>query len=165
MSSSPGVQSAKLANTGPAALEGTVAINKINDFLSAGKETSFITYSEGQAGGKPSGRILFTIDRKTVPDLLAFLSAEASDYLTALMAPAILDEEISKTDYLSMVSSLYGQGIADEIKNSSIKATIDFPGPITSISGGTSDKNRADFEIPVLDLLVLEKPMSWEVVW
>ena len=166
MAASPGISSVILLNTGPAALEGEVAVSRVEDFLSPVREQRFISYWEGLDGGRPSGRILISLNRATVPELVALLSAEAVDYLTALMAPAILGDEISNEEYLVLVNSLYGPGIVEEIRNARILASIDFPSPITAIRGGTiSSPRRADFDIPLLDLLVLENPLSWEVSW
>jgi hypothetical protein len=169
MAASPGAGAVSLRNTGPAALEGTAAISRVADFLSPGNGTSFITFSETRSGGRPHGRFLATLDRSNASALMALLSTDAIDYMTALMAPVILEEYIPKAEYLMLVSSLYGRPVADEISTSKIYATIEFPGPITSFNtSGTAlsvNGSRAVFEVPLLDLLVLETPLSWEVEW
>ena len=166
MAASPGISSVNLVNTGPAALEGGVAVSRVEDFISAVGERRFISYWEGLDRGRSSGRILITLDRETISELLVLFSTQAIDYLTALMAPAVLGDDISKEEYLVLVNSLYGQGIVDEIRDAMILASIDFPAPITAIRGGTvSGSRRAEFALPLLDLLVLENPMSWEVSW
>jgi hypothetical protein len=100
---------------------------------------------------------------------MALLSTDAIDYLTALMAPVVLEEYIPRDEYLSLVSSLYGRPLADEISEAVIHAAMDFPGPITSFNtsgtGLSVSGSRAIFDIPLLDLLLLERPLSWEVVW
>jgi len=165
MAGSHVVVSVSIANTGPAALEGGAVISQVEDFLSLNRGRRFISYSESQRGGRPSGRVLIYLDKETAPELMALLSREAVDYLTALMAPAVLGEDLSENEYLSLLGSLYGRPIADEIRAARITASIEFPGPITAIQGGTAAGNRADFVIPLLDLLVLEKPLSWEIAW
>jgi hypothetical protein len=146
-----------------------VAISKVEDFLTPVREKRFITYWEGLSGGRASGRIIISLDRETAPELITLLSEEAVDYLTALMAPAVLGEDISKNEYLVLVTSLYGRPIADEIRAAKILASIEFPGPITSFNtSGTTlaiHGNRAELEVPLLDLLVLENPLSWEIFW
>ena len=162
---SPGVQSVAMANTGPAALEGKIVISKVEDFLSLANGTPFVTYTENRVNGKSTGRILISLDRRNAPGLIALLSEEAEDYLTALMAPAVIGEDLTKTEYLGLVASLYGQAAANEIRTAKIRAAIDFPGPVTSVRGGTAQGSRAVFEILLLDILVLETPMSWEAAW
>ena len=164
LAASDGVSSVSLENTGPQAIRGNIAVNNIEDFLSvSGKR--FITYNERVSGSSSSGSIHIYLDKETAPELIAMLSSEAIEYLTALMAPAVLGEDISKDEYLMLVGSLYGRPIAGEISTSMIRAIIEFPGSITSIRGGTANRNQAVFTVPLLDLLVLETPISLEAGW
>jgi hypothetical protein len=169
LAASPGVGRVSLRNTAPAALEGTVAISRAGDFLSSSGSTNLISFSETPSGGRSHGRFLVTLDRSNAPALMALLSADAIDYLTALMAPVILEEYTPRAEYLGLVSSLYGNALANEISVAVIHVAIDFPGPITSSStsrtGLSVSGSRAIFIIPLLDLLLLERPLSWEVVW
>ena len=136
-------------------------ISKINDFLTSGNATGFISFEQGAGGGLCT----ITINRDIGPQLLSMISPEISDYLEALMAPIVTGEELTKSEYLVEVASIYGQGISDEIANSSILASIDFPGAIQSVKNGKFSGRKAEFDIPLLDLLVLEKPLVYEVMW
>jgi hypothetical protein len=164
----PGIDSVSLNNIAPAAIQGPIKISRITDFLTGGKKLSvrspnFITFTQG----KPSagGRCAVNIDRYSGPQILGLISPEIGDYLSALMAPLATGETLTKAEYLSLVGSVYGRGIADEISQAFIRAYIDFPGQVQSAKGGTFSGRRAEFAIPLLDILVLEKPLSYEVVW
>ena len=165
----PEVQSAVLVNTGPAALDGRIVINKIDDFLSVTGKTPFIKYSENRINGQSTGRILISLDLETAPDFLTLLSEEAVNYLVALMAPAALGEPLTKSEYLFLVSTVYGQAAANEIRDAKINAVIQLPGPVKTVTGGSANSvangARANFEIPLIDILVLETPQSWEITW
>ncbi|MCL2213717.1 MAG: hypothetical protein FWC06_00775 [Treponema sp.] len=166
MSSAPGVASASLGNTSEAAIEGQVRISQIGEFLSAAEtgrnvRRGFITFEQTAAGG----RCNININRQNGPAILELLSPEISDYLNALMAPLATGEELNKTEYLNLVASFYNRTISDEIAYSRIRASIDFPGNITSVRGGTYSGRRAEFDIPLLDLLVAETPLIYEVTW
>jgi hypothetical protein len=158
MSDSPGISSVQFKNTSPSAIEGSVRISKIGDFLAAGK---LIVYEQNASGGKCQ----INISRENGPVVLELLSWEITMYLNALMAPIATGEAISKSEYLSLLSSVYSRGISEEIAASRIRATIDFPGTISAVKGGTFSAKRADFDIPLIDLLVLETPLSYEVQW
>ncbi|AEF81239.1 hypothetical protein [Leadbettera azotonutricia] len=170
MASAPGIASVSLKNTAPSAIEGTVGVSKAGDFLAVG-EKKFVTYTDNtdtsanSANVKPSGRLVIALDLQTAPDVLALLSPDAVDYLNALMAPAATGESISRREYLNLVTTLYGKPIADEIQNAKIRASLNLPGPIAFIHGGTAVGSRADFEVPLLDLLVLDTPLFYEVSW
>jgi len=161
MSNAPGIARVSLRNTTPSALDGTVQISKISDFLSAADGSGFISFEQGRTGG----RCEITINRDNGPVLLGILSPEIADYLSALMAPLATGEVMTKPEYLALVTSVYNRAISDEISASMIRASIDFPGPVTSVRGGTFSARRANFDIPLLDLLVLESPLSYEVRW
>jgi hypothetical protein len=161
MSGAPGISSISLRNTAPAAIEGPIRISKISDFLAAGSSEDFITFEQRQNGG----RCAIQINRSNGPVILDLLSIEVVDYLNALMAPIATGEELTKAEYLAEVAAIYNRAISDEIAGSRIRASIDFPGNISSVKGGTFSGRRAEFNIPLLDLLVLETPMLFEVTW
>jgi hypothetical protein len=96
---------------------------------------------------------------------MALISPEVSDYLSAFMAPVVTGEELSKAEYLDLVSSLYGRALADEIAAARIYASVDFPGPLQSVRGGNFSGRRAEFTVPLIDLLVLENRLEYEVRW
>ncbi|MDR1279081.1 MAG: hypothetical protein LBK02_10040 [Treponema sp.] len=166
MSAAPGIASVSFRNTGPAAIEGPVKISRLEDFLSAasgsgGARKGFITLEQAS----PGGHCTITIDRESGPEILSLISADVSDYLSALMAPIATGERLSKEEYFELVASIYGRPLADEISRGSIRAFINFPGPVSAVQGGTWTGRRAEFTVPLADLLVLETPLVYEVWW
>jgi len=164
MSGAPGIDSVSLKNTSPSAIEGTVRLSKAGEFLIAANtgddQKKFIVFEQ-----KNGGRCEININRSNGPVILELLSREIADYLNALMAPIATGENLSKTEYLELVAFMYSKAVSDEIAGSRIRASIDFPGVITGVKGGTFSGRRADFDISLLDLLVLETPLSYEVQW
>ncbi|GHU69532.1 hypothetical protein FACS189450_02580 [Spirochaetia bacterium] len=167
MAAAPGVESVSFRNTGPVTLEGTIKIANIGNFLSpAGGKRGFITFEEAKTGGTDGGgRLGINLNREAGPEILALVSPEIAEYLSALMAPFATGEVLAKDEYLSLVASVYGKAVVDEISRGSIHAALDFPGPISAVIGGTFSGRRAVFDIPLLDLLVLERSLSYEVTW
>jgi len=161
MSGSPGIDSVSLKNTSQSALDGQIKISKINLFLSEVKGKEFINFEQGASGGK----CVFSINIENSQVILGHLSKDISDYLNAIMAPAATGDKMTKTEYLELVGSFYNKGISDEIASSRIRVSIDFPGAVTIAKGGTFSGKKAVFDIPLLDLLVLETPLSYEVNW
>jgi hypothetical protein len=97
--------------------------------------------------------------------LLANLSPDIVDYVSALLAPVATGEELGRGEYLDLVKSMYGAAIAKEIETATVRVSIELPGTATSVRGGTITGRRADFSLPLVDLLVLEKPIVIEVAW
>lgn len=164
LAAAPGASAVSFVNTSPSALNGSLSIANVGDFLAAGDAAGqFITFSEGAVAGSSS--IIINIDRNSAPALISQLSPELTEYLSALMSPVILGQPMSRQDYLNLVAMIYGRPLADEIAAARIRARIEFPRPLTSVQGGTAAGNRAEFEISLLDLLVLETPLRYEVRW
>lgn len=165
MSGAPGIASVSLRNTTPSAVEGNVRISQIGEFLAAAdieraSGGKFIVFEQGTGG-----RCEININRDNGPVIIELLSPEIANYLNALMAPIVTGEEMSKPEYLELVAVFYNKTISDEIAGSRIRASIDFPGPVSAVKGGTFSGRRAEFDIPLVDLLVLETPLSYEVRW
>ena len=162
MAAAPGIRSVSLGNTGPAALEGDILISDVNDFLATGT-ARFITFTEGQDVGSSS--IVINLDRAAAPQIISRLSPEVEEYLAALLAPVVLGEVMPAQEYIALVTMVYGRPQAQEIAAAKISVSIEFPRPPTVVLGGTASGRRAEFEIPLVDLLVLETPLLYEVHW
>ena len=176
MAAAPGVRSVSLQEPRPAgqaaaagsALDGTISLSNVGDFLSGTgvnglSAAKFITYSEGKSAGSSS--IVVTLDKDRAPDVISRLSPEVGDYLNALMAPVVLGECSTKQEYLDLLTQVYGRSLSDEIAAAHIRAAIEFNRPITAVQGGSGKGKKAEFDIPLVDLLVLEKPLVWEISW
>jgi hypothetical protein len=171
MAAAPGIESVNLQNRSPSSIGGNVRISRIDEFLalpdaigagSAGSKR-FITYIPLNPPGE--SRLLIALDRDTAPLVLVMISEDIRDYLSALAAPAATGERLSRTEYLELVRDFYGQALADEIAAARIAVSIDFPGPVSAVKGGTFSGTQARFDLPLAELLVLENPLEYEVTW
>jgi hypothetical protein len=152
----PGISSVRMQNATPESITGSIGFAKISDLLAAGN-FRFITWTPGRA--------LITLDRRNGPQMITMLSQDVSDYLSAIMAPIATGEPLTRTEYLRLITSVYGSALAREIEGAEITASITFPGRITKAEGGTFSENMARFRVKLVDLLVLEKPLGYEVRW
>jgi len=163
----PGVAAADLRNPDPRRVAGTVLVTDLNRFLSAtgpGKGQQpprFVDYESSAA----AGRILVRLDHGAAPALLALLSPDVVDYLAALMAPAATGEVLSRDEYLDLVRSVYGDGIAAELREASIKVVLEVPGTVVAVRSGSFSGSRATVSVPLLAVLVLDRPFEYEVSW
>jgi hypothetical protein len=165
LGAAPGIASAAVKNTTAEALEGTILVKKAGDFLaSANPGKNLVTYEPVQAGGR-AGRLAIHLDRESGPETLRRMSDEAADYLSVLMAPLATGEALNRSEYLYLVASVYGEGVAAEIAAARFKAVFTVPGTVKSVKGGSFSGREARFDIPLLDILVLETPLDYEVAW
>lgn len=164
IAAAPGVQSAALVNSTPNALNGRIAISSIGDFLTLSEASGqFISFSEGAAAGSSS--ITIMLDRTFAPAVIRQLSPELAEHLALIMAPVVTGENMTRQAYLNLLSMIYGAALANEIAGAAIRVSVQFPRHITAVQGGTAAGNRAEFNIPLADLLVLENPLNFNVRW
>ncbi|MCL2211980.1 MAG: hypothetical protein FWB95_08780 [Treponema sp.] len=156
MTGSPGVSSVTFRNTSASSVEGQILISHIDEFF--GK---FITFEQKNT----SGRCVININRDNASVILESLSSEVTDYLTAILAPIAIGDEMTKPEYLELVTVFYNKAVSDEISASRIRASIDFPANVKTVKGGVSSGRKAVFDVPLVDLLVLETPLNFEVTW
>lgn len=161
MAAAPGISAVSLHNLGPSAVAGAVSVSRIDAFLSLPARAGgapFIQYD-------PAGRLVISLDLETSPQLLSLLSEDVRDYLSTLAAPAATGWPLTRAVYRETVASLHGPQVADEIAAARIPITIEFPRPVKEVRGGAAQGRRARFDLPLIDLLVLEQPLIYEVIW
>jgi hypothetical protein len=166
-----GIESAALRNTAENRVDGRIVISNIGLFFkhaadavsmqNAIKQAPFAVWEQGPYGGSFKA----AINRDTGQQLLLLLTPELVDYLSALMAPIATGEIIDKAAYLELVGSVYGKAIAAELPRAELLLTIDFPGPVEYVSGGVYRGNHTEFKLPLLDMLVLDEAVVYEVRW
>jgi hypothetical protein len=168
LAASPGIKSAALKNFSPQGIDGDIAVGAIGELLAAKNQAAarFATFESSDAGG----RLAFHLERAAGPALLKLISPDLGEYLSALMAPVATGEYLGKSDYLELVASIYGDAVAKEIQAAVIAVHLTVPGKVASAktppSGSASYAgNRVNFAAPLLDALVLENPLDYEVRW
>lgn len=76
------------------------------------------------------------------------------------------NQGISEDEYLDMLSFMLGDEAPDAVRTSSVTIRIDTPKPITSLSNMRKESNTtASFTFPLIDLLLLQKPIDASVSW
>ena len=166
ISSAPGIRSVSLKNTSSASIEGSISLTNVGDFLAlkdGSAKSRFITYTEGRTTGSSS--ITIRLDKASAPEIISMLSPEVEDYLSVLMAPVVLGDTSTKQEYLDLLASIYGRPLSNEIAEAKIRVFIEFPRPVTAVRGGTATGKQAEFSVPLLDILVLEQALQYQIYW
>jgi hypothetical protein len=166
LSRAPGVAAANLRNQTPDRIAGAIKITRMTDLLNAGGNSALASriFNYTPAGADPA-RLAIHLDRSVGPGAVPLMSAEAADYLSALMAPVVTGEALTKADYRGLVASIYGEGVAAEITAAAITVVLTLPGRVVSSKGGTFQGRTVSFVFPLIDLLVLETPLDCDVRW
>jgi hypothetical protein len=115
----------------------------------------------------PSGKntsMKFYLDLKNYPQLAKMIPF-LSDPNFETFGP-LYNEGLSAADYLDMISYILGEEGPDAIMESVISIRITTPTNLISHQGGTKiGVNSVRFDIPLIDILLLAKPISFSATW
>lgn len=78
----------------------------------------------------------------------------------------VYNQGLSKSDYLEMIGFMLGEEGPPAIEKSTITLRIATPGPITTFTNGKKvGPNLYEFSFPLIDFLLLAKPITFSVSW
>jgi hypothetical protein len=160
--SRPGITVKKIATPTPDSLDMDVAYASIKDIFTKDatlKGAGVLTFSE--SGGKKT--VSLHLDRTNYSQL-STLFPLLNDPTFAGLAPQVNDK-VTDDEYLEMVKFSLGDDGPPLLKKSFITLSIDPEGEIISQTGGVVSGGAVVFKIPLLRLLVLDKPLDYTVTF
>lgn len=105
----------------------------------------------------------------TLRALYASMDEQTRGYVDLFMAPVFTGEAMSGEEYTALIASVYGKDLAQEIAAARMEITLTAPKGEKVASCSNADAKlsgrRAQFAIPLLDLLVLETPQTYRITW
>ncbi len=123
------------------------------------KSAGAVVYTESE--GKKTVKL--HLDRSNYTQL-STLFPLLKDPVFAGLGPQVNDTT-NDADYLEMIRFTMGDDGPTLLKKSFITLTIDPEGDIVSQTGGTVSGSAVVFRIPLLRLLVLDKPLDYSVTF
>jgi len=160
--SQPGVTIKRIATPTPDVLEADVAYASIQKVLLGGdalKAGGVFSYTE--AAGKKTLKI--HLDKRNFSQLSTLFPLLSNPMFEGMGPQA--DQAVTESEYLDMIGfSLGDQGPA-ALKKSYIDLTVKPEGEILSQTGGTKSSSAVLFRIPLLRILVLDKPLDYSLSW
>jgi hypothetical protein len=154
-----GTSQVSFTKTGERSYEGVFSFSSISSLLSdlgADPDQSLLTVKDNT--------MTFYLDLENYPQLTKVIPFLADKNFEPF-GPTY-NQGISAEDYLEMISFMLGDEGPDAITSSSIVLDLQTPGDITAVSGGTKTGPRSfRFQFPLLDFLLLQKPIQCSVSW
>jgi len=160
--SRPGIVVQMASSPAPNVLDLEVGFDSLQDLAGTGdavKDTGAITIVDED--GRSTLRL--HLDRATWGQL-ARLFPPLRDPLIAELGPQA-NGKVTDDDYLAMIGFSIGDAAPGLLKKSFLTLTIQPTGQIISQSGGTMSDGAVTFRIPVLRILVLDRPLDYSVTW
>jgi hypothetical protein len=158
----PGLTVKKVSAPTPNSLDLEIGYTSLTDVFASDKTikgSGALVYSES-AGTKT---IRMHLDRSNYTQLSSLFPL-LNDPTVAGMGPQVNDT-ITDAEYLDMIGFTLGDEGPALVKKSYISLTIDPEGQIISQSGGTVNGGTVTFHIPLIRLLVLDKPLDYSVMF
>lgn len=98
-----------------------------------------------------NNRLVISLNPVTMEKFYNLSDPQIVLYLDMLLSPVFNQEEMSASEYEEVITSFYGKDVAKEIKETQVKLRIKNP-----------DGSRAEYELPLIDLLTLNKSLQLE---
>ena len=158
----PGITVKKVVTPTADTLDLEIAYGSLQDVFAQDKTlagTGALVYSE--SGGKKTVKL--HLDRSNYTQLSALFPL-LKDPVFAGLGPQVNDTT-SDADYLEMIKFTLGDDGPALLSKSFITLTIDPQGDIISQTGGTVSGGAVVFRIPLLRLLILDKPLDYSVTF
>ena len=111
-----------------------------------------------------------TLSPETLQTLVASLGTEMEGYAALFMAPVFTGEPMSKEEYVWLVASVYGEGVAQELEQGALVMTLRTPDgksvQKSSLPNGAEVAgSKAAVRIPLAELLTLKTPLVSSISW
>lgn len=158
----PGLTVKKVASPSPDVLEIDLAFRSVEEVygsVESVKKSGLLVYTV--SGGQKS--LTVHIDRKNFKELSSVFPAMSSAAFEGI-APQEQDT-ITESEYLDMIEFTLGPEGPAALKASSVELVVKPEGTIVSQTGGTVASGQVTFRMPLIRLLMLDKPLDYSLVW
>lgn len=114
------------------------------------KKDDFVSAAGLVKGDRKSYSLLFS--RETLSAMYDGMPSMMKSYIDLFMAPSFSGEETTDDEYVDLISSVYGDVVAEEIKDSKINLTL-----------SKLDGRKQRYTIRLLDLINIKKELVYKI--
>lgn len=131
-------------------------LDKLFSDLGAGNNQSLLKQT--------NNTLTFTLSMENYDQLVPVIPFLADENFEAF--GPVYNQGLSESDYLEMISFMLGEEGPPAIEKSTITLRIATPKPITGFTNGKKvETNLYEFSFPLIDFLLLAKPITFSVSW
>jgi len=156
-----GMASASAWCPDPDSLAITASIADLGSLLAA-PDIAGIVNLDAEGGTR---RLSIRLSRDRSRDILALLPGIDPDLVDALSPPALGGGDYTKSEYRDALAAILGTNALPSLDAAAVDVSVTAPGEIVAHSGGRTEGSAWSASIPLLDLLVLEKPVEFSFSW
>lgn len=163
MSSKPGVEIVELAQPDPDSIRLVLSARSLDELASSPdlKGSSLIKLSRGQGWAE----MRFRLARGDAKALSALMPGVDPYLLDAISPPALEEDPVTTDEYKTMLKSVLGAKAMPAMEAAAINLSITAPGAVIASGGGSLSGSTLNASIPIIQALVLEKPVEIWIRW
>jgi hypothetical protein len=107
--------------------------------------------------------VRFHLDRKNFPAVMTFIPALQNPLFEGLGPQE--NDDTTEEEYYELMDLALGDGGADSARNSYIETKVNVRGTLVSQSGGTITPGGVTFTVPLIRVLLLDRPLDYSLVF
>jgi hypothetical protein len=107
--------------------------------------------------------VRFHLDRANFPAVMTFIPALQNPLFEGLGPQE--NDDITEEEYYELMDLALGEGGAESVRNSYIETEVNVKGTLVSQSGGKTTPGGVTFTVPLIRVLLLDKPLDYSLVF
>jgi len=146
----------------PATLEMELNFRSIEEVFSGEQElqeSGVIRFARVNQGYS----VRFHLDRKNFSSIMKFMPALQNPLFEGLGPQE--NDDTTEQEYLELMDLALGDGGADSVRDSYIETKVTVRGTLVSQTGGKISPGGVTFTIPLIRVLLLDKPLDYSLVF
>jgi hypothetical protein len=142
-------------------ISGSFSISDLTKLEPSNSSTKLFTITHYQ--GKKT--LIFTLTKSNAKTAFQLFPGINASLIDALSPPALYEDELTQDEYRQNLLLFFGKNHISAVDTSKYTITLIIPGHILSSSGLSVSGNKATCTFSLLDLLVLNKPIQFQITW
>ena len=153
----------ELSQPTPESVKGAIFVKSLERFAKSPDlaDSGALSYATGPGWAELEIRL----ERGNSAALTALLPGVDPYLLDALSPPALEEEGVSAAEYRAMLKSVLGEKAMPAMDAAAIGISLTAPNTVLASEGGALEGQTLKARIPMLDALVLEKPVELRLRW
>jgi hypothetical protein len=159
----PGVSVLSLEQSGPNSIHLELSVRSLDEIAASPdlKNTGVLTLSRSPLWTE----CRFHLARGKASALSSLMPGIDPNLLDALSPPALEEDPVTAEEYKTMLKTVLGETAMPAMEAAAIKLNITAPGEVIDSGGGSLSGSTLSTKLPIIDLLVLEKPIDVWIRW
>ncbi len=146
----------------PDTLEMELEYRSIEEVFSSEKdlqESGIIRFDKASQGYS----VRFHLDRQNFPAVMTFIPALQNPMFEGLGPQE--NDDTTEEEYYELMDLALGEGGADSVREAYIETRVNVRGTLVSQSGGMITPGGVTFTVPLIRVLLLDKPLDYSLVF